>query len=45
LELDLATLSKGEHQLAVEVYNGSVLMGSRSYALLVTGDNVSLKKK
>jgi hypothetical protein len=45
MELDLSALQKGEHQLAVEVYNGNVLVGSRSYALLITGDNVSLKKK
>lgn len=45
MELDLSALQKGEHQLAVEIYNGNVLVGSRSYVLLITGDNVSLKKK
>lgn len=45
IELDASVLSKGEHQFAVEVYNGNTLIGSREYILTVNNDNISLKKK
>lgn len=45
IELDLLALPKGEHRLAVEVYNGNSQMGSRDYILTVNKDNISLKKK
>lgn len=45
IELDLSALCKGEHLLAVEVYNGNTLMGCRDYILTVNNDNISLKKR
>lgn len=43
-ELDLSAVSKGEHKLTVEVYNGNNLMGSREYMLIIGEDNTSLKR-
>ena len=45
IELDLSALTKGEHQFAVEVYNGNSKVGSKDYILTVNNDNISLKKK
>lgn len=45
IELDLTALPKGVHRLAVEVYNGNVQVGCRSYILTVNNDNISLKKE
>jgi hypothetical protein len=44
IQLDLSTLSKGEHQFAVEVYDGNSKVGSKNYILTVNSDNISLKK-
>lgn len=45
LELDLSTLPKGEHQLAVEVYNGNILIGCRDYILTVNDYSINLKRR
>ncbi len=45
LELDLSALPKGEHQFAVEVYNGNNQLGCRNYTLNINVDSINLKKK
>jgi hypothetical protein len=45
IELDLSTLSKGKHQLTVEVYNGKSQLGSRNYDLTINNGSISLKKR
>ena len=45
IELDLSALSKGEHQLAVEVYNGNTLMGCSNYILTINNENTNLSKR
>jgi hypothetical protein len=45
LELDLSALSKGEHQLSVEVYNGNTLMDCSDYTLTINNEGTTLKKK
>lgn len=45
LELDLSTLSKGDHRFTVEVYNGNTNVGSRSYILTINDENKSMIKE
>jgi len=45
LEFDLSALPKGEHQFAVEVYNGNNQLGCRNYTLNINVDSINLKKK
>jgi hypothetical protein len=44
IELDLSVLSKGEHKLALEVYDGNNQKGSREYTLTVNDGSASLKR-
>jgi hypothetical protein len=45
LELDLSALSKGEHQLSVEVYNGNTSIDCSDYTLTIGNEGTTLKKK
>lgn len=45
MELDLSSVSAGEHLLTVEVYNGNTLAGSRDYTLTAGSGGIGLKKK